>query len=57
MKCVADAMTYSLLMEHAKTLARLLDEARRQPGSAVGMKWEMESREAVRDFEAFVEQQ
>ena len=57
MKCVADAMTYSLLMEHAKTLARLLDEARRQPGSAVGMRWEMESREAVRDFEAFVEQQ
>lgn len=55
MKCVADAIQYSVLMEHAKKLARLLDEARRMPGSAVGMKWEMESREAVRDFEAFVE--
>jgi hypothetical protein len=55
-KCVADEIQYSLLMEHAKTLARLLDEARRMPGSAVNMKWEMESREAVRDFEAFVEQ-
>lgn len=55
MKCVADAMEYGRLMEHAKTLARLLDEARRMPGSAVNMKWEMEAREAVRDFEAFSE--
>ena len=48
--------SYSELMAHAKRLAELLDAARRQPGAAVDMKWEMESREAVRDFEAFSEQ-
>jgi hypothetical protein len=46
---------YAELMAHAKKLAMLLDEARRQPGSPVDMKWEMESREAVRDFEEFAE--
>lgn len=44
---------YDELMELAKRLADLLGYARRQPGG-FGMKWEEDSRKAVRDFERFV---
>jgi hypothetical protein len=45
---------FNELLTHAARLRGLLDAARKQPGAAVDMAWEMDSRNAVRDFDRFI---